>query len=409
MQDVMLRIAVVSADPAFRNAVAELLQSHPEMAMVVADLAVSAGALTPESIDGVQAENPEVVLVDLSRDPSGGMRMVRLLGDSAPGRTLIGTGPSLAPELLLDGMKAGIMEYLPAPVDARDLADTLRRAARRLGRGAAQTPTAAGRVYTFMGAKGGAGATTATANAALQLHRQQNERTLVLDMNLEGGNLAVAMGLKPRYSLVDLLENFHRFDESLLSSLVIRHESGVEVLAAPLLPESVPTVSAEQMRAALRLLRRHYGTIAIDLARPYTEYGRAVLDASDVVFLIVVPDVLAVHGAKRLLPLIRKGIEARDGRIEVVLNRSGSADEIQKGDVEDALETAVRHVLRRDDSAVPSSLNLGKPLTLNGSRSRYAKDVRSMCLAVQAPGGSTDAASSKGVARLLRGLGRKST
>jgi pilus assembly protein CpaE len=404
MQDVMLRMAVISADPAFRTAVAELLESHPETAMVVADLVVSASGLTAESIDGIHAENPEIVLVDLSHDPSGGMRMVRLMGDSAPLRTLIGTGPALAPELLIEGMKAGITEYLPAPVDAHDLADALRRAARRLGRGGAQAPTIMGRVLTFVGAKGGAGVTTATANAALQVHRQHNERTLLLDMNLEGGNLAVAMGLKPRYSLVDLLENFHRFDESLLSSLVIRHESGVEVLAAPLLPESVPAISAEQMSAALRLLRRHYGNIVIDLARPYTEYGRSVLDASDIVFLMVVPDVLAVHGAKRLLPLIRKGVAARDGRIEVVLNRSGSDDEIQRADVEEALETRVGHVLRRDDPTVPSSLNLGKPLTLNGSRSRYAKDVRALCLSVFGPDA---AASTTGFARLLRGMGRK--
>jgi pilus assembly protein CpaE len=408
MQDVMLRVAVVSADPAFRTAVAELLQSHPEMALVVADLAVPAGGLTAESIEGIQAENPDVVLVDLSRDPSGGMRMVRLMGDSGPMRTLIGTGPALAPELLLEGMKAGITEYLPSPVDAHDLADALRRAARRLGRGGAQVPTTSGQVLTFVGAKGGAGVTTASANAALQIHRQQNDRTLLLDLNFEGGNVAVAMGLKPRYSMVDLLENFHRFDESLLSSLVIKHESGVEVLAAPLLPESVPAITAEQMRAALRLLRRHYGTIVIDLARPYTEYGRAVLDASDVVFLLVVPDMLAVHGARRLLPLIRKGIEARDGRVEVVLNRCDSADDIQRSDVEEALDMRVSHVLRRDDASVASSLNLGKPLTLNGSRSKYAKDMRTLCLTAFGSADASEAsAGGTAVTRLLRGLGRK--
>jgi pilus assembly protein CpaE len=235
------------------------------------------------------------------------------------------------------------------------------------------------------------------------MHAVQDERTLLVDLNLEGGNLAVAMGLKPRYSMIDLLENFHRFDESLLSSLIIRHESGVDVLAAPLLPESVPAVSAEQMRAALRLLRRYYGTIVVDLARPYTEYGRAAIDASDVVFLLVVPDVLAVHGARRMLPLIRKGIEARDGRIEVVLNRAGSADEIQKKDIEDALDTRVGHVLRRDDNAVLTSLNMGKPITLNGSRSRYAKDIRGLCSVVT--GTASPGTGQTVMTRLFGGLG----
>jgi pilus assembly protein CpaE len=405
MQDATLRMAVVSADTAFRSVVAEVVRSHPETATVIADLAMPAGALTADAIDRLQGDNPEVVLVDLNGDPSGGMRMVRLLGDVAPVRTLIATGPPLAPELLLEGMKAGITEYLPSPVDAHDLTDALRRAGRRLGRGKGFKQAANGRVITFVGAKGGTGVTTLAANAALHLHQQQpKQRTLLLDLNLEGGNLAVATGMNPRYSLVDLLENFHRVDESLLSSLVIPHESGVHLLAAPLLPESVPAVSAEQARAVLRLLRRHYDLIVVDVARPYTEYGRTTIEHSDIVFLMLVPDVLAIHGAKRLLPLIRKGIEGRDGRLEVVLNRVGSEDEIQKGDIEEALDVKVAQLLRRDDIVVMSSLNLGRPLTMNGMRSRFAKDVKALCTLVS-PTPHADKRS--GVGRILHGFGRR--
>ena len=374
-----LRLAVVSADATFRTAVAEVLRSHAELATVVADLNMPAGGLSASSIDRVHNENPEVMLVDLNGDPAAGIRMVRLLGDAALGRTLIATGPGLAPELLLEGMKAGITEYLPQPVDPHDLADALRRAARRLGRTGSFAASANGRIVTFVGAKGGTGVTTTAANAALQFHQDLPGRTLVLDFNLDGGNLAIAMGLKPRYSIIDLFENFHRVDESLLSSLVIQHQAGVHVMAAPLLPEAVPAVSADQTRAALRLLRRHYDLIVIDLARPYTEYGRAIIDNSDTVYLMVVPDVLAIHGAKRLLPLVHKGVQSREGHVEVILNRAGTDDQISASDVSEALNVPVKHTLRRDDAAVLASLNLGKPLALNGKRSRYARDLKALC------------------------------
>jgi pilus assembly protein CpaE len=405
MSEVTLRLAVVSADPKFRSAVAEVLRAHPEMATVIIDLPIYAAALTADTIERVHAESPEAILVDLDSDPAGGMRMLRLLGDAVGVRTIIATGPALAPELLLEGMKSGITEYLPAPVDAHDLADSLRRAARRLGRGASYAPAAVGRILTFVGAKGGTGVTTGAANVALQLHRDNPRRTLLLDLNLEGGSMAVAMGLKPRYSIVDLLENFHRIDESLLASLVIPHASGVEVLAAPLLPESMPAVSGEQMRATLRLLRRHYDVIAVDLGRPYSEYGRAVIDNSDLVFLMLVPDVLAIHGAKRLLPLIRKGIESRDGRVEIVLNRTSPEDEVQKADVDDALGVGNVHVLRRDDAIVLSSLNRGKPVALNGGRSRFAKDVKALCALID--GAPRPKAEKTSMGELL-GFGRRS-
>ena len=405
MSDVTtLRLAVVSADTPFRSVVAEVLRSQAELATVVADLNMPAGALSAATIDRVQGDNPEVVLVDLNGDPAAGIRMVRLLGDAAPGRTLIGTGPALAPELLLEGMKAGIAEYLPQPVDAHDLADSIRRAARRLGRAGTYAQAANGRIITFVGAKGGTGVTTTAANAALQFHHDTPARTLVLDFNLDGGNLAIAMGLKPRYSIIDLFENFHRVDESLLSSLIIQHASGVHVLAAPLLPEAVPAVAAEQTRAALRLLRRHYDLIVIDLARPYTEYGRAIVENSDVVYLMVVPDVLAILGAKRLLPVLHKGVQARDGHVQVVLNRAGTEDQIGQQDVAEALNVRVNHVLRRDDAAVLESLNLGKPISFNGKRSRYARDVKALC--AQPGTNGKQAAAPNRVAGLLRGFSR---
>lgn len=402
MADATLRMAVVSADPAFRATVADMLHLHGEMASVVLDMPVSASALNAESIDRVQSENADVVLVDLSGDPAGAMRLVRLLGDNAPGRTLIGTGPALSPELLLEGMKAGIADYLPAPVDTHDLADALRRAGRRLGRGGAYGKAGLGRVVSFMGAKGGTGVTTTVVNAGACLHSAE-QRTLLLDLDLEGGNLAVAMGLKPRYSIMDLLENFHRVDESMLSSLVVTHESGMDVLAAPLLPESVSAVTADQARAAIRLLRRHYDLILIDLARPYAEYGRAAVDSSDVVFLLLVPDILAIHGAKRLLPLVSRGVEGRAGRVEVVLSRGAPDDDIQKHDVREALDVKAVRTLRRDDAAVLSAVNLGQPLsTLNGRRSRYTRDLRALCALVDASVGAEEVG---GIRRFLESLG----
>jgi pilus assembly protein CpaE len=398
-QDVTLRIGVVSADAKFRATVAEVLNLYPDLATVVSDTPTAAASLNAGTIDKLQTENAEVILIDLDGDPAASMRMLRLVGDAAPNRTIIATGPALTPDLLIEGMRAGIAEYLPSPVDSHDLADALRRAGRRLGRGYAQG--AIGRLLTFVGAKGGTGVTTGAVNAALSLHKQ-GQRTLLLDLNLEGGNLALAMGLRPRYSVADLLENFHRVDESLLSSLVATHGSGVEVLAAPMLPESMPAVAGDQARAVLRLLRRHYDLVVADLGRPYSEFGRAALEASDTTFLMVVPDVLAIHGARRLLPLIRKGTESRSGRIEVVLNRSAPDDEVQRHDVEEALDIRHVHVLRRDDAVMLSAVNVGQPVCLNGRKTKYAKDMLSLCAALDASVGMNG--KEHGVRRLFRGL-----
>jgi pilus assembly protein CpaE len=308
----------------------------------------------------------------------------------------------------MDAMRAGVSEYLPQPVEPRELEDALRRLARKLGRGPGSAMPGGGRIVGFTGAKGGTGVTTTAVNAAVHAHAVGGRRTLLLDLDLESGAAGVLTGVPPRYSVLDLLDNLHRLDDSLLASLVTQHASGVHVLPAPQDPMDKREVKADQLRTVLRLLKQHYHLILVDLARPLSPVGRVVLEQLDELYLVLNADLPSLRNAKRILPHIKGALEGRDAPLKVVLNRVMPGGEITDADVRAALNVPVAFSLRLDDVHVLRSVNVGKPVVLNGNRSRYGQDVKGVGLAIARAVSPVEAETRKGlITRLTGGLARK--
>jgi pilus assembly protein CpaE len=382
MGDSKIRTAVVSGHRGFRDAVSRLLHDFPDLLTAVADVPVPMCKVDGEALELLHERDPELVLADFDGDPASSLRYIRLLSDARPSRVFLGTGPELPPQLLLESMRAGLSEYLPMPVDPRDLEDALRRLARKLGRGPGGTMPGSGRIVAFTGAKGGTGVTTTAVNAAVHAHAIAGRRTLLLDLDLEAGSAGVITNVKPRYSVLDLLDNLHRLDESLLDSLVTEHQSGIHVLPSPADPTDRREVKAEQLRTVLRLLKHHYQLILVDLARPLSDIGRVVLEQADELYLVLNADLPSLRNAKRILPHLQGELAGRDAPLKVVLNRVAAGGEITDADVKAALRVPVAFSLRQDDAHVLRSVNVGKPVVLNGTRSKYGQDVRDVGLAI---------------------------
>lgn len=382
MNDTKLRTAVISGNRELRATLKELLQEFPQLVTVAADIPSPAGSLDASMLQTLHQTDPELVIADFAEDPVSALRLVRVLSEARPSRVFIGAGPELAPKLLLEAMRSGVSEYLPAPVDARELTEALRRVARKLGRGPNGAPTVAGRLIAFTGAKGGSGVSTAAVNAAAHAATLTGERVLLLDLDFEAGSSAVLTGIPSRYSILDLIENLHRLDDSLLASLVVEHESGLHVLPAPRELVDGDSAKPEHLRTILRLLRQHYRLIVVDIARPLSPMGSTAIGLSDDVFLVINPDLISLRNAKRLLPHLRDGMQ--DSRVEprILLNRAYEGAEIGRQDVESALDLPVAFDLRKDDEAVTHSVNVGHPIVLNGSPSDYCRDAKTLGLEV---------------------------
>ncbi|HEX7090452.1 MAG TPA: AAA family ATPase [Longimicrobiales bacterium] len=405
MERRIVRAAVISTDEGFLGDLRRLLAGSEHGVELAVEIAAHFDRITEEHLKELRAVNPELIFIDLEGDPETGIRLAQFLAEANPLRRFVAVGPTLSPELLLEAMRAGISEYVPKPATREALSGALERVERKLGatprEGQARPP---GRLLAFFSAKGGSGSTTLATNVAIHLHRLTGRRTLLVDLDLELGEVALFLGVQPRFNFVDMIRNFHRMDAELLASFIERHDTGVHLLSAPYQPEKAEVVTADQIRKILSFLKQHYDYVIVDTPKSFSPATQATLEQAETVFLTTNVDLPSLRNIKRCLPLLERVLGRTDQRLCLVVNRYHPRDVISLQDVERTLGMKVYWTLANDYEAVIRSINTGKPVVLDGS-SAYTADVKA--LAAEIAGLSTgQRRARRGLARLFAPLAR---
>ena len=158
-------------------------------------------------------------------------------------------------------MRAGANEFLQEPLTAAALGQAISRLLAHRA-----TPAGRGEVFAFVGAKGGVGTTTAAVNVATALAKLAPSQTLLVDLHLTHGDAALLFGAEPRFSIVDALENTHRFDEAFFRGLVTPTKAGPALLASSdraLLPYG----DVQRFAAVVEFAAQLYRYVVLDVPR----------------------------------------------------------------------------------------------------------------------------------------------
>ena len=400
MSDRSLRAALISTDPAFSSHVRNVL-TRPELGVLLSlESPVRFADFGEVHVTALRELEPELVIVDLQDDPELGVKFIQFLSQNAHQQKVIAAGPRLEPEMLLAAMRAGVADYLPKPVGEDALADAVQRVTSQLGRSGDRSRQP-GLLYTFFSSKGGSGSTTIATNIAIVLHRLTKKRTLLVDLDLELGEVALLLGTQPRFNFVDLVENFHRMDSGLLASYIEQHESGVHLLSAPFHPDRAAVANGEEIRRILQFLRQHYDYVIVDTSKSFAPATLAAFDQSELVFLVANLDLPSLRNIQRGLPMLRRVLGRGEEQLRLIVNRYQEDGDISVEDVKRTLGLGVFFKISNDYAAVVDSINTGKPIVLNGT-SAYSGDIRA--LGAQIAGLRPDGARDGGgvVGRLLR-------
>ena len=262
--------------------------------------------------------------------------------------------PRLEPALMLEAMRAGVTECLADPLDASDLRDAIGRLS------SLRPEEPRGAVFGLIGARGGVGATTVAVNLATMLATLAGSRTLLIDLHVTYGDAALFLGAKPRFSVLDALDNPHRLDGAFLKGLVTETSSGVHLLAAADRPLA-PPLDPERVRQLIELAAARYTHVVIDAPRTDAAVLEA-LDAAGVVIIVANQELSTVRSAGRLAEALRRRYGKE--RVNVVMSRYDPGSEIGPQDVERVVGTPVTHVFPNNYAVALSSLHKGEPLVL---------------------------------------------
>jgi len=260
---------------------------------------------------------------------------------------------ALDPNFLVDAMRAGVNEVVADPVTTDELKQAIERVAGELTH-------EAGKIYGFVGAKGGVGTTTIAVNVATALGAiSKPARCLIIDCHRTGGDASLFLGAEPRFSIVDALQNTHRLDHVFFKNLVTQVAPSTDLLASP---EHASAGSFDDgIQRVLSSASFIYKHTVLDLTRS----DDAVLHSLDLlttIYIVANQELATVKSANRLASTLRERYGR--GKVGLVLSRSDGQADIGQADVEKAAGCAVVCAFPSDYRMALQALNKGRPLAL---------------------------------------------
>jgi pilus assembly protein CpaE len=319
----------------------------------------------PPSLDDVPRlleNNYDVIIIDLDSHPEYALELVESICARGAATVMVYSAKASS-SLLVRCMRAGAHEYLALPFAPGTMAAALVRASAR--RPSTHTPKkTGGRLMVFLGAKGGDGVTTLACNFAVSLAQESGQSTLLIDLDLPLGDAALNLGVVAKYSTVDALQNASTLDSAFLSKLLVKHASGVSLLAAP---GKSPRFDApnESIDKLLAVARQEFENVVVDMGSRLDLMGTGLFKDGSTVYLVILPGIAGLRNSNRL---ISQYFSAGVPKVEIVLNRfqprflGVNEDQITK-----ALTRPARWKIPNDYAAVRRMQQTAVPLALEDS------------------------------------------
>ncbi len=311
-------LMVASSDEHFREMVRDNLLNVPN-AKVAAEYQEIAANLYIRVLQDLERSPSAGLIVDVSGDPEGAIKAIEKVKQAAPDLFVIASHFHADGETVIACMRAGANEFLLQPIKRTDFRDAIARL-ERAPRHATAGESKLGRLYTFIGTKGGVGATTLAVNFAAVL-AERRLSTVLIDLDWTGNDAAMQIGASPQYTLMEVAENLERMDQALFEGFVTRDPMGFFLVGPPDALEQHGHFSDHMFREFATFLVEKYDAIVIDGGRAVSdEVVLAAAQISASVFLVIDQEFPSIRNAQRYIAfLMRMGFN--QDQIKIVVNR----------------------------------------------------------------------------------------
>ncbi len=388
--DISLAIGIMGPEEQRLKAVSGALAEHHS-------LRVTEFASYPPKLEDLPqklAQTYDVLMVDVDSDPEYALGIVELL--CSTGRNYVMAYSEKADmKTAVRFMRAGVREFFTLPIDATELANALKLAVTNRSVPAPEEKNGGGKLFVFLGTKGGCGVTTLASNFALALAQESDRKTLLIDFGLPIGDAAINLGMVTDYSVAGALQNADRLDGSMLSTLVAKHASGLAILGSPNeFSESSPAVDA--VDKVISVARHSYDFVVVDAGSRTDLMQSALFGPSAMVYLIAQVGISEMRTANLMM---KKYFITRSDNLQIVINRFKASDLLfDEKTITEALTRPADWKVPDDYAAARRKRDTATPMVMIDSA--IAQSIRQM--AKTAGGLLSEKDEKKGFFRFLR-------
>lgn len=321
--------------------------------------------------DEIVRLKPNAAIIALGPNAENAVRFIERLTAECPKTTIISAAQNASPDLIIGSLRAGAKEFLRIPISADELRTVLDRVSDFGNQHQVEAPKKQGRMISVFSSKGGCGTSFIATNFAAAT----NAKTILVDLNLQAGDLPLFLGVDPKYSIADVVEKRSRLDAELINTLVTPHSQHLSLLAAPREADHADEIEPQHIFEVLQKLREHYEYIVLDPQHTFDSITLAALDQSDEIVLILTLDIPAIRSTQRALEIFdRLGYPRK--KVRIVVNRWSKQIDLDLRQVEKFLGEPVVGFVPSEYQTAVSSINLGTPLVQSEPSSKIAMEIR---------------------------------
>ena len=327
---------------------------------------------------------PSVLVLDCATaGTAAALELARTLDEQCPALSVV-LVTDAGSEVALAAIRAGATDILHPQAEPAEVVQVLRRAVelaqvravQHLGAPSPAELPSTGRVISVLSPKGGVGKTTVATNLAVGLARLAPQATVLVDLDIQFGDVASGLGLNPEYFLPSVVNGAAVRDSMVLKTFLTLHETGLYVIAAPESPVEADGISAAHVRGLLRTLAEEFRYVVVDTAPGLSEHTLAVMDETTDAVLVTSMDVPGLRGLRKELETLR-ALDLLGQRRQVVVNFADPSTGLTSEDVEATIGAPVDVLLPRSKAAT-ASVNLGVPLLQSGVRDPMTRQLRTL-------------------------------
>lgn len=329
---------------------------------------------------------PHVILMDINMPKIDGIKATETLAKDRPEIQVVMMSVQSEMEYFRRAMKAGAKDFLTKPFSSGDLIDTIQNVFAKWVKDRpefAQSQQKA-QVITFFSTKGGVGKTTLATNLSVAL-AAQGKRTLLIDCSLQFGDVAITLNQKLAKNIYNVCDKEDSMNLSNLEKNLSQHPSGLHVLLAPIEPAYAEAVKPQSLKQIFEYLIPMYQYVIIDTAPHIGDIELAILDHTDMLFLLATLEISSLKNTKLCLKTLTD-IKFDTAKIKLVLNKDMPNVGIDGKTIEDGLKIPIFSVVPMDSETAQLSLNQGEPFVVKFPDSTLSRAVNQIASKLSSDG-----------------------
>lgn len=330
-------------------------------------------------LDVIQQSSPDVVLVSLDSDQNKALQLIAQLSGMMPELPILAISARGDGQAILQALRSGAREFLTAPLVLEEFLKALQRMMRtrlsgetHLGNGASSKLESS--VIAVLGSRGGVGCTSLAVNLGASLARDTAHNVALIDLDMALGDADVALDLMADYSLADVAMNIDRLDMNFLRRSLSKHACGLSLLPHPVQMEDAGVIRDEHLQRVISLLRASYSHLILDLSKSFSPTDVTALRMADVILLVAQLELSSLRNVVRML-LSLGNDEALANKVQVVLNRVDSENDISLSKAEETIGKPIYWQIPNDPRTMTDARNQGVPLVTFAPKSKLNQSI----------------------------------